>query len=56
MKINNMPEWSKMSKYVVFRIVDGDNWFYDAWDNFDRALKQAVEIEGQVAPIEAVEV
>lgn len=56
MKINNMPEWSKTRKYVVFRIVDGDNWFYDAWDDFDRVLKQAVEIEGQFAPIEAVEV
>ena len=56
MKVNNMTDWAKKSKYVVFRVVEGDNWFYDACDDFDRALKQAIEIEGQVAPIEAVEV
>jgi hypothetical protein len=47
---------SKNRKFIVFRMVDGENWFYDAWDDFDRALKQAIETEGQVAPIEAVEV
>ncbi len=52
MKINNVPKMSKNRKFIVFRVVDGANWFYDAWDDFDRALKQAIEIEGQVAPIE----
>ena len=56
MKVNNVPEMSKNRKFIVFRVVDGENWFYDAWDDFDRALKLAIEIEGQVAPIEAVEV
>jgi len=55
-KVNNVPEMSKDRRFIVFRVVDGENWFYDAWDDFDRALKQAIEIEGQVAPIEAVEV
>lgn len=56
MKINNMDDYAKTKKYIVFRIVDGENWFYDAWDDFEKALKQAVEEGGQVAPMEAVEV
>lgn len=55
MKINNMDKHAKGRKYVVFRVVNGENWYYDAWDDFDRALAQAVEIGGQVAPTEAVE-
>ncbi len=56
MKINNMDDYARGKKFIVFRVVEGENWFYDAWDDFDRALNQAIEVEGQVAPIEAVEV
>ena len=56
MKIKNLDYAALKMKYVVFIVINGKNWFYDAWDDFDRALKQAIEIEGQVAPIEAVEV
>ena len=56
MKINNLDNYARCKKYIVFRVVDGDNWFYDAWNDFDKALNQAIEIDGQVAPIEAVEV
>lgn len=55
MKINNLFDCSKARKFIVFRVVGGENWFYDAWDEYDRALAQAVEIGGQVAPVEAVE-
>lgn len=56
MKINNMSSNAKDRKFIVFRVVDGANWFYDAWDDFEMALNQAVEVKGRVAPIEAVEV
>lgn len=55
-KVNNVSAWAKESKFIVFRVVEGQNWFYDAWNDFEKALKQAVEIGGQVVPVEMVEV
>ena len=55
MKINNMPEWARTRKYITFRIVSGVAWFYDAWTNYARALEQAIEIDGQIIPIEEVD-
>ena len=56
MKINNLDIAALGMKYVVFTVVDGENWYYGAWNNFDKALAVSVKIGGQVAPIEAVEV
>lgn len=56
MKINNMPEWAATKKYIVFRIVSGVAWFYDGWNDYPKALEQALEIDGQIIPIECVEV
>ena len=55
MKINNMPETAKARKYVTVREVDGGWWFYDAWDDFEKALKQAREINGQIIPVSMAE-
>ena len=48
MKVNNMNDWARESKYIVVRIVDGAAWFYDAWEDFDKAAKQAIEVGGLV--------
>jgi hypothetical protein len=55
-KINNLPDTAKNRKYIVFRYVDDEAWFYDAWDDHTKALAQAVEINGQFIPTEYVEV
>ena len=55
MKINNLMDYAKARKFIVFNVVDGKNWFFDAWDTYDRALQQALEVGGQVAPVEVVE-
>lgn len=48
MKVNNLNDWARESKYIVVRIVDGAAWFYDALEDFDRAAKQAIEVGGLV--------
>ena len=46
MKINNMPEYATHRKYIVARRVDGELWFWGAWDDRDRANEVALEIGG----------
>ena len=48
MKINNMPEQAKEKKVIVVRIVNGEAWFYGAWDDRDKAAKAAAEVGGMV--------
>ena len=54
-KIENMGERAYTWKYIVFRVVDGVNWYYGAWNDYDKALAQALEEGGQVAPVSEVE-
>lgn len=54
MLINNISDYAFKRKYVVFRMVNGEAWYYAAWDNYDKALNQALEEGGQVAPISEV--
>ncbi len=46
MKINNMAEYAKNRKYIVAREIEGELWFYGAWDDRDQANEAALEIEG----------
>lgn len=55
MKVNNLAEWAKEKKYIVVRDVDGEWWFYDAWVDFEKALKQAREVNGQIIPVSMAE-
>ena len=50
MKINNMPAYARSKKFIVVRFVDGEAWFYDAWNDVEGAIKQAAEINGNVIP------
>ena len=55
-KVNNVSKWASGKKYMVIRIVNGEAWFYDAWDDYGKALVQASEEGGQVVPSSEVEV
>ena len=55
MKVNNVASWAKEKKYMTIRMVDGEAWFYDAWNDADKAIAQAIEEDGHVIPVEAVE-
>lgn len=48
MKINNMPDLANGKKYIVFRTVDGEAWFYGAWDDAKKAIDVACEVDGKV--------
>ena len=52
MKVNNMAPWAKNRKFLVVCRVDGELWFYDAWDDHDKAVAQAMEecVQGMVIP------
>ena len=47
-KVNNVSEYGKTCKYLVCRVVDGQAWFYGAWNDYDKALEVAQEIDGVV--------
>lgn len=55
LKVNNLPVGYRDRKYIVFRMVDGAAWFYDCWDDIEKALQQAIEIGGQFVPSSRVE-
>ena len=55
MKINNVEAYAKDMKYVVFRIVDGTAWYYNAWNDYGKALAQAIDCGGYIIPSSEVE-
>ena len=51
MKVNNLPRDYENYAYITVRNVNDEWWFYGAFtSDLDRALRQAVEIGGQVMP------
>lgn len=54
MKIYNVPE-DQTRRFVVFRLVDGDAWFYGAWDVYEKALSAAMTCGGQIIPASEVD-
>ena len=55
MKVNNMKAFARDREYTVIRMVDGEAWFYDAWDDADKAIRQAIEVDGHVIPTSSIE-
>lgn len=49
-KVNNVPQFAWKKYYMVIRFVDGEWWFYDAWneERGDDAMNQAWEISGEI--------
>lgn len=46
--INNLPDYATEYCYIVASVVDGNLWFYGAWNNADIAYKMARNIDGAV--------
>lgn len=49
MTIQNVPEYAKNYKYIVVRRVDGELYFWGAWNDRNKAKEVAIEIGGEVA-------
>lgn len=48
MKINNLPDYAKNYKFIVCSEVDNELWFYGAYNDYNRAIDIAIEIDGMV--------
>ena len=46
--IKNLSDYAIKYNYIVASAVDGDLWFYGAWNDEDRAYEVAREIGGVV--------
>lgn len=46
--INNLPEYAKEYRYIVVQRIDGELWFWGAWDDDRKACIVASEIGGEV--------
>lgn len=44
--IHNVPNYAYHYIYIVYREVEGENWFYGAYDNSAKAEAVAEEIGG----------
>ena len=47
-KINNLPAYADNYKFVVARRIDGELWFWGAWNDRNKANEAAREIGGMV--------
>lgn len=48
MTIQNVAEYAKNYKYIVVRRVNGELYFWGAWNDRDKANEVAIEIGGEV--------
>ena len=48
MNLMNMPEYANDYEFVVAREIDGDFWFWGAYENGFKAEQVAMEIGGVV--------
>jgi hypothetical protein len=44
MKINNVPNYTKEYGYIVARYVDGEWWFWGAFETIEEAVRVAQEV------------
>ena len=54
-KIYNLPEYTFNYNFIVARDVDGDLWFWGAWNTEAEARKIAVEIGGEVVSVDDID-
>lgn len=47
-EISNMPQ-DVTERYVVFRVASGSAWYWGAYDNLNRAIEVAREVDGAIA-------
>lgn len=55
MKIHNMPIYAWKYQYIVYRSIDGDAWFYGAFDSVNEASQVAAEVHGYIEVTKNVE-
>lgn len=46
--INNLPMYAGIYLYIVAREVDGEFWFWGAYNDYDKACEVAHSIKGTV--------
>lgn len=44
--VNNCPDYAKKYKYILCRKVNGEYWFYGAWDDFYKVQDVCAYIDG----------
>ena len=47
--IKNMPTYAANYKYIVYRTIDNENWFYGAYNDYNKAIEVAIAIDGNIA-------
>lgn len=47
--INNLPAYAANYRFIVYRVVDGEKWFYGAYNDAQWAREVAAMVEGYVA-------
>ena len=55
MFINNLSDYAKARKYILYTLVDGQAWFFSAWDDLKSASRQALECGCEIIESEKVE-
>lgn len=48
MTIQNVPAYAYSYTFIVARYVDGEYWFWEAYNDGDTAYTVAVEVDGEV--------
>ena len=51
-KIENLTQGAYDYKYIVFRIVEGKNWYWGAFDNVLRASEACAELGSNARIVE----
>lgn len=44
MMINNVPDYANDYRFIVARYVDGEYWFWGAWNDRNKANEVAIEL------------
>ena len=47
-EINNVPQYAHEYRFIVYRVVDGERYFWGAWNDSGKAVTAAKEIGGEV--------
>lgn len=53
MEIKNTPPYAASYRFIVYRICDGERWFWGAWNDGGKAAQAAAEVGGLVYDKEA---